>query len=303
MWTEHDENDQEWVRTFREVDGKIVNVRIPLEQYEREQEAARIAQERQWAEQKAEEERQAAVAEQERRAAMMAAITPLQATLTLARRGSNEILPKLRQVLDEHPELWQHFGNLALQVQENGNLALQVQEKWLQLIAGKDLYLAESLRLHLDAMRSELAGPHPSPLDCLLVDRIVACHVQTMYADAMEATDPTAENMRVARYRMDRRDQAHKQLMSAVKTLTTVRNLVARTNVIQIQVLNPPMPHSAVAPIIAEANGDEPAAKERTMQAEKVAVNGLAHPVNRLNGAMNGHRNRFAGVLEPVTTE
>jgi len=135
------------------------------------------------------------------------------------------------------------------------------------------------------------------------VERIVAIHTQLLYFEGVETTDPTAENMRVARYRMERRDQAHRQLLSAVKMLATVRNLVARTQTIQVQLVNPPMPHSAVAPIIAGANGDEPAAKVQTVQAEKVAVNGPAHPVNRINGAMNGHRNRFAGVLESATTE
>ena len=204
-------------------------------------------------------------------------LTPLEATLILARRGNKECLPRLRRALDEHPELWQHFGNLALQSQES----------WLRLIAGKDLYLAESLRRHLDAMRSELAGPSPSPLDKLLVDRVLACNVQVLYFDAIETTDSTAENMRVARYRMDRRDQAHKQFLSAVKMLATVRNLVARTQTIQVQLINPPLVHppaTSSAPIVGARGGDEP-----------VIGNGQAAGVgvNRWNS-----RNRMAGIME-----
>jgi hypothetical protein len=45
-------------------------------------------------------------------------VSPLEATILLARRGKKEILPILRRTLDEHPELWQHFGNLAIQSQE-----------------------------------------------------------------------------------------------------------------------------------------------------------------------------------------
>jgi hypothetical protein len=292
MITEIDDNDQEWVRTYRKVNGKTVCVRIPLEECEREQEAIRMAKEQQAAEEKAEQERQAAKAEQERRAAKLAALTPLQATIILARRGNQKVLPILRQTLKEHPELVSHYGSLSLQVQEN----------WLHLVAGKNLLLAESLRLHLDAMRSELAGPQPSPLDKLLVDRILACHVQVLYFDAMETTDPTAENMRVARYRMDRRDQAHRQFLSAVRMLATVRNLVARTNVIQIELLHPPMVRSPVAPISKGANGEEPMVRAQTMQAEKSPLNGAAWPINRING-VNGHYNRFADVLEPATAK
>ncbi len=262
MITEIDKNDREWVRTYRKVNGKNLYVRIPLEEYELEQEAIRVAEKERAADEEAEKERHAAEAEQQRRAAIMAAIPPLDAMLIAARRGCKEILPKLRQTLNDHPELWQHFGNLALHTQEN----------WLQLIAGKNLYLAESLQLHLDAMRSELAGPKPSPLDRLLVDRILACHVQVLYFDAMETTDPTAENMRVARYRMDRRDQAHRQFLSAVRMLATVRNLVARTNTIQIELLHPPMVHPSVSPVVPSTNGEQP---------------------NRFNGHANGAKNRF----------
>jgi hypothetical protein len=218
----------------------------------------------------------------------------LEAVLDLARSGRKEILPMLRQVLDKHPELWQHFGNLALQTQES----------WLLLISGKDLYLAESLRLHLDTMRKEMAGPSPSPLDRLLVDRILACHVQSLYFDAMETTDPTAENMRVARYRMARRDQAHRHFLSAVKMLATVRNLVARTNVIQIELLNPPMVHAPAAPIVPMANGEQPQSRNgHTNKTRNGSKTKTAGPVNRVSGAMSGQRNRFADVLEPTTAE
>jgi len=191
----------------------------------------------------------------------------------------------LRQVLDEHPELWNHFGNLAL----------QTQERWLQLIAGKDLYLAESLRRHLDAMRTELAGPDPSPLDRLLVDRVLANHVQVLYFEAMEATDPTAENMRVARYRMDRRDQAHRQFLSAVKVLATVRNLVARTQTIRVELLNPMMAHSPAASAVPVAHVEQfPACTDRMNGREHCFDADVAQLVNgreqceKLNG--NGKR-------------
>jgi hypothetical protein len=209
MWIEHMDDGQEMVRTRREIDGKSVNVLVPMEEYQREKEAARNSA----AERAMEEERARAEQDRLERQAKLAEVSPLTATIELARRGRKEILPQLRQTLDEHPELWQHFGNLALQTQES----------WLQLIAGKDLYLAESLRRHLDAMRSELAGPDTSPLERLLVDRILACHVAVLYFEAVETTNPGGENSRVAKYRMQRQDQANRQFLASVKTLATVR--------------------------------------------------------------------------------
>jgi hypothetical protein len=282
MWIEHGTDDREWVVNWKVVGGKKVRMRMPLEQYEREQQAAQMAEEKRVAEAKAEKERQAAEAEQERRAAKLAAITPLQATVMLARRGQKKILPKLRKVLDEHPEIVSQYGSLTLQVQDN----------WLQLIAGADLLLSETMRRHLDGMRTELAGPNPSPLDRLLVDRILACHVQVLYFEAMETSDPTAENMRLARYRMDRRDQGHRQFLSAVKMLATVRNLMARTNVIQVEFLHPPVVRSPAAPIVPHANGEQPPVHNRVMNGFDPEV---AKPINRING-----HNRISDLLTPA---
>jgi len=225
---------------------------------------------------------QATAAEPEAEKAKKPGMTPLEATITLARRGIKKVLPILRRALDEHPELWEHVGNLALQTQEN----------WLRLVAGKDLLLAEAMRRHLDAMRSELAGTKPSPLDRLLIDRILATNVQAMYFDAMETTDPTAENMRVARYRMDRREQAHKQFLSAVKMLATVRNLVARTNVIQVELIHkPPTP----SPIMAGANGS-------MYQGKASGAQRASHtePATSFNGVNRFGAGRRAGITETM---
>lgn len=156
-------------------------------------------------------------------------ITPLEATLTLARRGRKEILPRLRQVLDESPELWRHFGNLNL----------QSQEAWIHLVAGKDLYLIESLRRHLDELRRELAGQGATPLDKLLIDRILACHVQTLFFAAHEANHWDAAMTRLNRYRADRQAQAHKQFLSAIKMLATIRKLIPPQIRVQMNVAAP----------------------------------------------------------------
>ena len=54
---------------------------------------------------------------------------------------------------------------------------------------------------------------------------------------------------------MDRREKPTGSSLSAVKTLATVRNLVARTNVIQIELLHPPTIQAPVTPIMPGANG------------------------------------------------
>ena len=217
-------------------------------------------------------------------------ISPLQATILLAQRGRKEILPKLREALDNSPELWRHFGSLTLQAQAS----------WIHLIAGKDLYLAEALRCHLDSMREDLAGPNASSLERLMVDRILACHVQVLYFEAHEAQNPGGRNPKLDQYLLTRQDQAHRQFLSAVKTLATVRQLAART--IQVELIHTPVGQACTKPIIASpANGDQPGMDNvQTTEPKKMPVNG----VNRINGmGMNGHQNRFGSVLEPATAK
>ncbi len=215
-----------------------------------------------------------------------AMVTPLEATIELARRGRKEIIPRLRKVLAEHPELWTHFGDLAV----------QVREKWLGLIAGKDLYLAECLRLHLDRMRADLAGPNPRPLEQLLINHILGANVRTLYFEALDTQAPQGENVRLAEFRMRRQDQAHRQFLSAVKMLATVRQLAART--IQVELIQRP-PHGGLqVPIIKGVNGEEPGVA-RPVGAGVHQASGNAAPAvgyHRLNGKVNGHCSRIAGL-------
>ena len=177
-----------------------------------------------------------------------------------------------------------------------------VQQNWINLIAGRDLYLAESLHLNLDMLRADLAGPHPSALERLVVDRVLAAHLQTAYFDAYEAQRPGGQNAKLDQYLLKRQDQAQRQFLYAAKTLATIRQLAARTQTIEVRLINPPMVHSPVAPIITKANGEEPIAKAQTMQPEKSSVNGSAWPINRING-VNGHHSRFTDLLEPATAQ
>src|SRR4051794_36738638 len=90
-----------------------------------------------------------------------------------ARQGDASVLPALRQALEADPSLWETYGDLAV----------QAQAAWLDLLAGKNLLLSEAVQQKLGALRAELGGPSPSPLERLLVERVVACWLQLHYAD------------------------------------------------------------------------------------------------------------------------
>lgn len=151
-------------------------------------------------------------------------ITPLQATVELARRGVKEALPYLRKVLDQHPEMVGHYDDLAR----------RAQHAWLQLF-GKDLLAQEGTARQLDALRHDLAEPRSSPLEKLVIQRIVACFLQTVYFDAREAVGQEIETREMAEFRLRRQAQAHQQFLSAVKSLADLRKVTPPPVVIQIE--------------------------------------------------------------------
>ena len=139
----------------------------------------------------------------------------LQRLVQRAEQGDESVLPELRAALDANAWVWERYGDLSQ----------QSQAAWLQLIAGKNLLLLESARRKAAQLRTELAGPEPSPLEWLLVERIVACWLQVHYSDAayaqMKGGGPAQHAVSLRR-----QDSAQRRYLQAVKALATLRKLL-----------------------------------------------------------------------------
>jgi hypothetical protein len=134
-----------------------------------------------------------------------------------AQQGDLTVLPLLREALEADPTLWQVYGDLAA----------QAQEAWLQLLAGPDYLLAEAVRLKLAALRKELGAEGASPLEKLLVERIVACWLQTHYADALYAQAKGPQSTTSVRQElMKRQESSQRRYLAAIKQLALVRKLL-----------------------------------------------------------------------------
>jgi hypothetical protein len=134
-----------------------------------------------------------------------------------AQQGDLTALPLLREALEADPALWQEYGDLAA----------QAQEAWLQLLAGTDYLLAESVRLKLGALRRELGAEGASPLEKLLIERIVACWLQTHYADALYAQARGPHSTPSVRQElMKRQESSQRRYLAAIKQLALVRKLL-----------------------------------------------------------------------------
>lgn len=142
-------------------------------------------------------------------------LAKLHALLKQAEQGDRSVVPDLRKVLDAHPEIWEVYGDLARQAQES----------WLQLAAGTNLFLHESFGRKVEALKGKLAGPAPTPLEELLVERIVICWLQVNYADALAAqTNPTVPIHQSTLQK--RQTAAQHRYLRAIHSLATVRRLL-----------------------------------------------------------------------------
>jgi hypothetical protein len=131
-----------------------------------------------------------------------------------ARGGDESALPALREYLDDRPELWRRHGDLAA----------HARRAWIGLIAGRDLALGESVARKVEELGNELAGPRPSPMERLLVERIQAAWLQLQHAELAAAQTGTS-TLAVAAFHSRRLDRAHRRFLTALGALATLRRL------------------------------------------------------------------------------
>ncbi len=120
-------------------------------------------------------------------------------------------------------ELVERYGDRAQFWRAVGDLTRSVENRILDGYAGDNLLIKESVGRRLAEMRVELMGLEPSPLEVMLVERIVACWLRLHVAES--AAVRTGISFQQAEYDQKTLDRAHKRHLSAIKALATVRRL------------------------------------------------------------------------------
>jgi len=154
----------------------------------------------------------------EEKEALLNTVGRLKELVEKSAKGDKKPLPEIRKILKESPELaWQlmdfarytEYHHTKMMVKEEGS------------------GLKEVLKAQLAAMREEIAGDNPSPLERLLAERIVITWLQIQLFEGLYASNMSkgATTNAQGKYEQKRIDQAYKRHLSAIRTLAQIRKL------------------------------------------------------------------------------
>jgi hypothetical protein len=142
------------------------------------------------------------------------AAAELRALVQAAQAGDPSALPRIREILDQRPEVWHHVGDLA-------TLA---ERAWITVLAADHPVAVESMKRTVAEMKADLAGDNATRIERLLVDQVIACWMEVSYLESVSA-DPGRSSLNQADFRLKRLESAQRRYLSAMKALTSVRTL------------------------------------------------------------------------------
>jgi hypothetical protein len=100
-----------------------------------------------------------------------------------------------------------------------------VERSIVKRMSGNDVFSQEAIPRNLKAMREEVAGQNPSPLERLLAERITVCWLELQYFEAIYAQNLGKLTITQSDYHQRRIDTAHRRYLSSIKALAQIRKL------------------------------------------------------------------------------
>lgn len=132
-----------------------------------------------------------------------------------AEKGDRATLPAIRKLLED-PVYVKMF---------NGNLSRCVEESFAKGLSDNNLAVQEAICAKLKAIRTELLGAEPTPIERLLVERVALCWLQVQDAELRYVSSQKDMTFRQGEFHQKRMDAANRRFLSAVKSLALVRRL------------------------------------------------------------------------------
>ena len=139
----------------------------------------------------------------------------LRALAQQAQAGDAAALPRIREILDHNPEIWRHVGDLTV----------LVEHAWCAFLSGDDPVAAEAMRRVVGEMKADLAGEHPTRLESLLVDQVVATWLEVRHMESL-LTSPARMTVKQDAGELKRLESAQRRYASAIKALAEIRTLM-----------------------------------------------------------------------------
>jgi hypothetical protein len=137
----------------------------------------------------------------------------------VARANAGEMwaIRRLKGVLDDNPSFWRRAGDLTA----------VAEQAWITLVAGSDRLAIECTKRKLAELKDELQGSNPTPMESLLVDTIAVAWLGCQHAE-IQASAPTTGSIEQATWKLKRAESSQRRLLTATKTLATVRTLMSK---------------------------------------------------------------------------
>ena len=136
-----------------------------------------------------------------------------------AEAGDRQALKLAVEAHKAVPWLWSPVNQLQANVERSVLDAM--------LGADRQLFARATIERQMEVMRANLLGSSPSPLERLLVDRVVVSWLECQHADLGLAQRTTGNHtFALGDYHQRRAERAERRLLRATKALATVRRLL-----------------------------------------------------------------------------
>ncbi len=129
--------------------------------------------------------------------------------------GDETAIAWLKNFLDDNPQVWATLGDLAH----------SAQHLWINLIAGGNSLLSESIRRQLNQFKSELIGEDPGAVEKMLGDQVIATWLEVKYMETMSA-DQKGATITQAALVLKKVESAQRRHLNAIRALVTTRKLL-----------------------------------------------------------------------------
>ena len=149
--------------------------------------------------------------------------------LQRARAGDLDVVLELRAWLDQSA-MWHQFGDLGK----------RARDAWLSLFVGNDLVLRESLIRKLNDLQEELTPGEPTPIERLLVDRVLANWLRLHFAEI--ASTQAMNRPKLGEYWDRRQSRAERAYVTSLGALTNMRKVLS---VVTVQGATPAQHHDS----------------------------------------------------------